>query len=467
MNAKVKLTQYILHSFIASDDFADRLNNQITGILLIFFIGFLFIAQYIYKPIQCWVPQEFSKPWEEYAEYYCWVTETYWLRADAAYVPKYPLTNSNFTKRRGYYQWVPFVLMLQCLAFYVPYVIWHVFQSCSSMNVDDVLKLAAQATISDPEQRQKLVLYVSRCIEEHQGVLHDSRPIRQSVLHDSRPIRQSVFNRLCAFFGRLLPCLVFSRRIGNFLCALYIIIKMLYIFNLFAQLYFIGILTGTNYTFYGIEMLQYYNNGSDWQTTGLFPRLIWCEFTVWSTSNQHTHAIQCVLPINISNEKIYIFLWFWFLFVLLATLYSLLAWMGRLLLGRQRQRFICKYLKLLEQVNRGEMCSIVHKFVEGFLCPDGVFVIRLLSEKAGDLVAGDVVCHLWHLYKERAGVQGGASMSNQSASGTMANSVGNPGAGHSLNAYHHGHGHFHKHSFAGADTDGSMKPDGKEQNDFV
>ena len=32
---------------------------------------------------------------------YCWVTETYWLRADAAYVPKYPLANSNFTKRIG------------------------------------------------------------------------------------------------------------------------------------------------------------------------------------------------------------------------------------------------------------------------------------------------------------------------------------------------------------------------------
>lgn len=82
------------------------------------------------------------------------------------------------------------------------------------------------------------------------------------------------------------------------------------------------------------------------------------------------------------THSVQIFLWFWFLFVLLATFYSLLAWMGRLLLGRQRRRFVCKYLKLLEQVNRGEM-RIANKFVEGFLRPDGVFVIRLLSEKAG------------------------------------------------------------------------------------
>lgn len=85
----------------------------------------------------------------------------------------------------------------------------------------------------------------------------------------------------------------------------------------------------------------------------------------------------------------------------------------------------------------------------------------------GDLVAGDVVCHLWHWYKERVGAQGGVSMSNQSAGGTMANSVGNAGGANSLGAYHRGHGHFHKHSFAGGDAGGSLKADGKGHNDFV
>ena len=54
MNANliIKLTQYIIHSTVGTDDLADRLNNQLTGILLIFFIGVLFIKQYIFKPIQ-------------------------------------------------------------------------------------------------------------------------------------------------------------------------------------------------------------------------------------------------------------------------------------------------------------------------------------------------------------------------------------------------------------------------------
>lgn len=83
-------------------------------------------------------------------------------------------------------------------------------------------------------------------------------------------------------------------------------------------------------------------------------------------------------------------------------------------------------------------------------------------------MAGDVVCHLWHWYKERVGAQGGASMSNQMASGTIGNSGGNPGGANSLGAYHRGHGgHFHKHSFVGGEGGGSLKPDGKGHNDFV
>jgi len=82
------------------------------------------------------------------------------------------------------------------------------------------------------------------------------------------------------------------------------------------------------------------------------------------------------------NEKIFIFLWFWFVFVLLMTIYSLFAWMLRMLFARQRRKFICRYLKLMQQMSRSDM-KMAHKFVENVLRPDGVFVIRMIAEKAG------------------------------------------------------------------------------------
>ena len=40
-------------------------------------------------------------------------------------------------------------------------------------------------------------------------------------------------------------------------------------------------------------------------------------------------AVQCVLPINMYNEKIYIFLWFWMAFVLFVTICSFITWVIR------------------------------------------------------------------------------------------------------------------------------------------
>lgn len=43
------------------------------------------------------------------------------------------------------------------------------------------------------------------------------------------------------------------------------------------------------------------------------------------------------------------------------------------------------------------------KFVENFLRPDGVFLIRLISMNVGDMMAGDLACELWHIYRHKRG----------------------------------------------------------------
>lgn len=55
----------------------------------------------------------------------------------------------------------------------------------------------------------------------------------------------------------------------------------------------------------------------------LFPRMTKCTFYKFGVSGEvERHDALCILPLNIVNEKIYIFLWFWF--IILAVLTSLL-----------------------------------------------------------------------------------------------------------------------------------------------
>ena len=47
-----RLAQLVLGASIGPEDLADRANTQLTGLLMLIFIGLLFVKQYIFKPIQ-------------------------------------------------------------------------------------------------------------------------------------------------------------------------------------------------------------------------------------------------------------------------------------------------------------------------------------------------------------------------------------------------------------------------------
>ncbi len=57
----------------------------------------------------------------------------------------------------------------------------------------------------------------------------------------------------------------------------------------------------------------------------MFPRLTKCTFHRYGSSGDvQKHDAMCILPINIVNEKIYIFLWFWFYFLAIISLIALI-----------------------------------------------------------------------------------------------------------------------------------------------
>ena len=78
---------------------------------------------------------------------------------------------------------------------------------------------------------------------------------------------------------------------------------------------------GTFITF-GIEVMSFADRDQEDRIDPMvyiFPRMTKCTFHKFGTSGEiEKHDALCILPLNIFNEKIYIFLWFWML--VLSTL---------------------------------------------------------------------------------------------------------------------------------------------------
>ncbi|RTG89700.1 uncharacterized protein DC041_0006959 [Schistosoma bovis] len=107
------------------DDFSDRFSHTFTSLLLIIFTLIISARQYIGKPIACWVPTEFTRAQEEYAESVCWVTSTYFIPTQDINIPENISEREN--RKIHYYQWVPFILMIQAFLFNLPCLIWRLF----------------------------------------------------------------------------------------------------------------------------------------------------------------------------------------------------------------------------------------------------------------------------------------------------------------------------------------------------
>ncbi|KAH8866055.1 Innexin unc-9 [Schistosoma japonicum] len=95
--------------------------------------------QYIGKPIACWVPTEFTRAQEEYAESVCWVTSTYFIPTQEVNVPENISEREN--RKIHYYQWVPFILMIQAFMFNLPCLIWRLFNWQSGIHMKQLHKV--------------------------------------------------------------------------------------------------------------------------------------------------------------------------------------------------------------------------------------------------------------------------------------------------------------------------------------
>ena len=265
------------------------------------------------------------------------------------------------------------------LLFLLPKTLWHSFTRQGGLNIRRLVQL-----IKEKPDAEKGVDFVKRTLK----VYFDT----QNNLHGT----------ICCGF-----------RCQNFYFGytlMYFTSKILYVINSLIQFFLLNAFLSFNFTRYGVDGLNKlfytdYNSGPDWFESPRFPRVTMCDFMVRRLgSNQHWYALQCNLPINIFNEKIFLGIWIWLIFLTIINIISIISWIIALTKAR-RMVAIKKYLRVVRDVPSKRDRSTMRRddiddFID-YLHIDGFLVFRIFAHNTDEIVAGQIIEHLYRNFETR------------------------------------------------------------------
>jgi hypothetical protein len=240
------------------------------------------------------------------------VSNTFYASMDEHLTKDHPDRKSRVLK---YYQWVPFILLFQAFLFYTPRLIWRALSTKSGLNIANLVQAARSYQSSEKFQdRDKIMLYMIKSIDQYSYTRRKRKGgISKKCDCD---IQQLCFTdaSCCCCAGSSSGTTTGSSSGqqtaigGTYLVCLYFFIKILYLSNSLGQLFLLNILLGhKNFHLYGLEIIQNIMQGKDASDSVYFPRVTMCDFKVRDVAQVHTYTVQCVLPINLFNEKVFIF----------------------------------------------------------------------------------------------------------------------------------------------------------------
>lgn len=380
---------------VGLDDFADRCSYMLSFALLVICFTIVTLKSYVFEPLSCYVPTTFSgSNLGPYINAFCWINGTTPMSADTDRLDDQEYWNSLEDKKINYYQWVSLVLALQAILCYVPRLVWDtITYNRVGTNLGFLIESAQAASKETGKERSNRVQFVASVMDT---LLFARRDLRK---HSTGPGAHNPLVRYVQVVRDLFP----RKRLGTALVSYYMLVKGLYLVNAIGQLLLMQRFLGVRgeYQLFGLSILNDLLMGRHWNETSVFPRIGFCRVPIKLTSTPIPMVtVQCTLPVNMLNEKVYVFLWFWFVFVASIEIASVMVWVYRLAARQSRLRTLVRYLKIADAYDDG-MDPLLTRFEMTFLRLDGSFILQMMRLNAGSLITQEILQAMLKRYTEQ------------------------------------------------------------------
>jgi len=314
-------------------------------------------GQYIGDPIDCMVTDIPG----DMMDTYCWIHSTFsvparWVGKQGVDMP-HPgisptadLQEGQEVKYHKWYQWVAFFLFLEVLFFYLPRYIWKSAESGKvKMLIGDL-----KDPLLDDGAKESQINEIVKYFRLHRGT------------HSLYAMR------------------FFAMEIVNFV-------------NVIGQIYFIDFFLDGEFLKYGTDVFHFtgleHEDRPDPMAV-VFPKVTKCTFNKYGPSGTiEKKDGLCVLPQNIINEKMFIFIWFWLVFLAVVTGLYLIFRLSTFLSQQTRIGLI--------RIHGGTSCR--RSDVEAILEPASFtyfeklgdwFLLQLICKNLNILLVNDLIRHL-------------------------------------------------------------------------
>lgn len=398
------------------DDGSDRVNRKYMVTLIIILMVVVMTGQFIRgDQIQCFTPVYFTGAQVEYSHSTCWTLGTnYIIERDPPANSQPKLAESGFlnvpiSSRDGdggfhvsgyvgpyhpgqrvpvsYYQWTPLILAIAAFLFHLPYIIWHILAVSSGMPLESMLSAARE---------------VSKVQKD--GGARDGY-VQDILFRYTRYIEKTHMDTTGTCPTAVKKLFRIGRSYGNYLFYVYMFIKVLYVLFIVINLLLLQAFFGGDPRFsvfrHGIWVLENIVTKHQWPQSPIFPIKTVCTFSAEQQGNPLPYTLQCVLPLNLYNDKFFALFTIIYPILLIVSFVSLLGWIW-VNSVHGRKKFVDRYLVKPLDLKRADDpdMSDVKMFTEEYLRRDGIFVLQMIEMNVGGLVVETLIEKLWDQFAD-------------------------------------------------------------------
>uniref|UniRef100_A0AC35UCE9 Innexin n=1 Tax=Rhabditophanes sp. KR3021 TaxID=114890 RepID=A0AC35UCE9_9BILA len=364
------------------DDHVDRLNSAFT-IWAIFFCIFATSTAVLGGPLECYHIATHIESWKEALTNYCYVSKTYtfpflndinglFTNETAKQLKRFNENHFEFQelveeaqgRSINYYQWIPYFLLLQAAFFYLPKAVWNF--------IADSLGFDIRTIIKESKRIKEILIPEEKKVAMEDLLVHIFNFYEYNA--DTRRFSKSSYKTSMMAMGQLM-------------------VKALYAINAIAQFYFMNLFIADENQLWGYEhMKRMYGEGL-FIDCHYFPRNAMCNTDDLKTAAVNQKSIQCLLTMNMINEKVFLFMYFWIVLLIVTTMYNFFVTITRFVYPATKQGLVLNLL-LKARIN-DNIKKHINEFTTQVIKQDGFVLLDLLQQNAGEEIAVQIIKNLW------------------------------------------------------------------------